>query len=286
MKRSMIDVTRWIVAAAAAGAMAGCFGQTSGICGNGFLEGDEYCDDGNLEDGDSCPRACNVPIDAGPMVNPDPDEPDAGDDDGGPVGTVNVVINEFVFNHANTDQSEFIEIHGKPDWDYSHLTFVVIEGDAGSSVGVIDAAIAIGKTNAGGFFKTDFMGNRLENDTQTLLLVDGFTGAQGLDLDSDDDGQLDSPPWTKVVDAVAVVGFAGGRVYAGAPALPRTLPVLDPGEDTVGGASRVPDGGDTDQVADWHRNDYDGSGLPCCTAAVGLAGEALNTPGLPNAVIP
>ncbi len=30
-------------------------------CGNGFVEGDEQCDDGNRDDGDSCSSACEIP---------------------------------------------------------------------------------------------------------------------------------------------------------------------------------------------------------------------------------
>jgi len=31
-----------------------------GVCGNGDVEGDEECDDGNADDGDGCSRACEV----------------------------------------------------------------------------------------------------------------------------------------------------------------------------------------------------------------------------------
>jgi hypothetical protein len=48
-----------------------------------------------------------------------------------------------------------------------------------------------------------------------------------------------------------------------------------------GGASRIPNGVDTDAVGDWVRNDYSGEGLP---GFVGTPeyGEAYNTPGLIN----
>jgi hypothetical protein len=46
----------------------------------------------------------------------------------------------------------------------------------------------------------------LENgDNLTFLLVAGFTGAANTDLDTDDDGVLDSTPWTSVLDKVSVV---------------------------------------------------------------------------------
>jgi hypothetical protein len=46
----------------------------------------------------------------------------------------------------------------------------------------------------------------LENsDNLTFLLVSGFTGAANTDLDTNDDGVLDSTPWTSVLDQVSVV---------------------------------------------------------------------------------
>lgn len=43
-----------------------------------------------------------------------------------------------------------------------------------------------------------------ENDNVTFLLVSGFSGSNGDDLDTNDDGVLDSMPWTTVVDAIGV----------------------------------------------------------------------------------
>ncbi len=50
-----------------------------------------------------------------------------------------------------------------------------------------------------------------------------------------------------------------------------------------GGASRIPDGYDTDAVSDWVRNDFDLAGIPDLTGSITL-GEAYNTPGLPNMI--
>jgi cysteine-rich repeat protein len=264
---------------------SGC--ETAGVCGNGFLEPGEFCDDGNNLSDDRCPSNCLEDLSPELPV----DEPDASmaesPADAGPTPTARVTINEFVFDHTSTDVSEYIELHGAPLKDYGNLTLLVIEGDGGTTaVGAIDRVIAVGSTNADGFFATSFMGNQLENDgAQTLLLVDGFTGSQGIDLDTNDDGELDLQPWTRIEDSVAVIDLNGGFTYAGAPVLPRDLPALDPGVATVGGASRVPDGADTNSAADWRRNDFGGSGLPCCTAALSpSSGEALNTPGAANTI--
>src|SRR5690606_30091712 len=50
-----------------------------------------------------------------------------------------------------------------------------------------------------------------------------------------------------------------------------------------GGASRIPDGVDTDTTSDWTRNDFDLAGIEGFTGTL-VAGEAVNTPGAPNAL--
>ncbi len=64
---------------------------------------------------------------------------------------------------------------------------------------------------------------------------------------------------------------------------------FDASHDPLGGASRIPDGTDTDRLSDWMRNDWEGEGLPGREKeASARPGEALNTPGGPNreAVLP
>ena len=41
-----------------------------------------------------------------------------------------VLINEFVFNHTGTDMYEFVELWGDPNNDLSDLTILEIDGDA------------------------------------------------------------------------------------------------------------------------------------------------------------
>ncbi|NJO03143.1 MAG: hypothetical protein HC880_16995 [Bacteroidia bacterium] len=190
------------------------------------------------------------------------------------------VINEFVFNHVGGDVNEFIEIFGSPTTDYSGLRLLVIEGDAGGAAGTIDRVITVGTTNASGLWVSAFFTD-LENGSQTLLLVNGFSGNLEDDLDTDDNGTLDVTPWTSILDAVAVNdGGSGDRLYG--------EPVLNPDFDgstfAVGGASRIPNGTDTNQPVDWVRNDFEGAGLPNFPSAVASQGEAMNTPGASNQV--
>ncbi|MCL4868282.1 MAG: ExeM/NucH family extracellular endonuclease [Anaerolineae bacterium] len=190
------------------------------------------------------------------------------------------IINEFVLNHVGTDTHEFVEIYGDPNTDYSDYTILQIEGDT-TGAGLIDSVHIVGTTNADGLWTTGFLTNVFENGTVTLLLVKDFTGTIGQDLDSNNDGLFDVTPWSSLVDDVAVNdGGAGDTTYS--------TTVLAPGFGgspfTPGGASRIPNGVDTDSAADWALNDFDGEGLP---GFIGTPdpGEAFNTPGAPNALV-
>lgn len=192
-----------------------------------------------------------------------------------------IVINEFVANHVNTDTDEFVEVFGAPLTDYSGLTLLEIEGDGGSSQGVIDGVFPIGSTDANGFWTTGFLNNELENGTLTLLLVEGFSGSTGDDIDTDDNGTTDaSPPWTLLIDAIAIDDGGGFD-------LTYSEVVLAAGFDgngaTPGGGSRLPNGVDTNAIDDWLRNDMDGEGLPSFPdGGTPKNGEAINTPGQVN----
>ena len=187
-------------------------------------------------------------------------------------------INEFSASTTGTDV-EYVEIFGEPNTNYSSLTILEIEGDSGTTLGFIDEVIAVGTTDANGFYLADLVANTLENGTITLLLVENFSGAFEDDLDTDDDGVLDVEPWDSIVDSVAVNDGGTGDLTYG-------LPVLTVGYDGLsfapGGASRIPDGMDTEAVTDWVRNDFDLAGIPPeNTGSIGL-GEAYNTPGATN----
>jgi hypothetical protein len=186
------------------------------------------------------------------------------------------VINEYVANHTGTDTHEFVEIFGEPDTDYSAFTLLEIEGD-GSGAGVVDGVFPVGATDGSGYWTTGFLNNMIENGSITLMLVENFTGNAGDDLDTDNDGVLDSTPYTRVVDDVAVDEGGSDRVYSAV----NLTPGFDGRSYEPGGASRIPNGSDTDAVADWTRNNFDGAGLPGFVATP-TGGEALNTPGAPN----
>lgn len=187
-------------------------------------------------------------------------------------------INEFVFNHSGTDTGEFVEIIGSPNANIYAYSLLVVEGDE-NAPGTLDAVFPLTTTDENGYFVTDFSSNTFENGSQTLLLVADFTGTVGADLDTDDDGALDAQPWSLIADAVAVRdGGMNDLVYC------ETIlnPDFDGGTFTVGGASRIPDGLDTDSAIDWVRNSFNGAGLPSFPDVDAESGTAVNTPGTEN----
>ncbi|MEJ2722769.1 MAG: hypothetical protein P8181_16775, partial [bacterium] len=132
-----------------------------------------------------------------------------------------------------------------------------------------------------GFWTTGFLNSEIENGSMTLMLVELFTGFIGQDLDTNNDGVLDVMPFNRVVDDVAILnGGVDDWVYSSV--------ALTAGFDgdpyLPGGASRIPNGADTDAVGDWYRNDYDGYGLSGFTGTPD-AHEAINTPGAVNETV-
>jgi hypothetical protein len=197
----------------------------------------------------------------------------------GPVGPLAPKINEFSASTVGTDV-EYIEIYADPDTDYSAYTVLEIEGD-GTGAGVVDEVIPVGTTDSAGFWLVSLPADALENGTISLLLVKNFSGALNIDLDTNNDGIFDVTPWNEITDSVAVTDSGASDFTYG-------LPVLGPNYDGLssfapGGASRIPDGFDTDAATDWVRNDFDLAGIPGFDGTP-IVGEAYNTPGAPNQV--
>lgn len=192
-------------------------------------------------------------------------------------------LNEFVLDLDGADDQEYVEIWGVPVTSYATTHVLVIDSDGSGDPGVIEAAIAAGTTSGAGLWQSGFLPPGSLGDTaRTLLVVEGFSGAVGQDLDTDDDGVFDATPWTSISDAVTVTDGAGVDV-------PYAAVVLAPGFDglpeKVGGASRFPNGYDSGAIGDWRRNDPERAGLPGGDPATQTSPEALNTPGMPNTIL-
>ena len=129
-----------------------------------------------------------------------------------------VTISEVRIDQPGTDNDEYFELHGPADTSLDGLTYLVL-GDGTGGSGVIEAVVdLIGQSiPASGYFvaaestftlgAVDLVANlNFENDdNMTHLLVYGFTGANGDDLDTDDDGTLDLTPWEAELDRIALV---------------------------------------------------------------------------------
>ena len=187
------------------------------------------------------------------------------------LGEPTAAVNEFVLNHAGGDTNQFVEIAGYPSTSYADYTLLDIDGDADGDIGKIDQVFPIGTTDASGIWSTGFLDRQLDTGTSSFLLVKGFTGAVGQDLDANNDGGLDAKPWTDLIDAVTVTDNDIGDYNFWA----QPLPI-----DMLGGASRFPNGSLT-----WYPNDFDGAGLPGFEGAP-VYGEAYNTPGTLNSLVP
>lgn len=185
-------------------------------------------------------------------------------------GTSDLVINEVIKNHDGTNDMEFIEIKGSASTDYSAYTLLVIESDntpTNNEVGLVDRAYTVGTTDANGYWWTGYLNAQLEGGSITVMLVRDWNGTVATtDIDANDDGTIDVTPWAEVVDDVGFNNTPGTDYIYG----------VDAGD--LRGASRIPDGTDTDQPGDWVQ-----SGPVPGTPS---SGEANHTPGAANTVAP
>ncbi|HKB16248.1 MAG TPA: hypothetical protein VKF62_09280 [Planctomycetota bacterium] len=189
-----------------------------------------------------------------------------------------VVINEIRIDQAGTDNDEFFELAGPPGASLDGLTYIVI-GDGSAGSGVIEEATSLDglEISGTGFFvaaestftlaTADLTTSlNFENDDNvTHLLVSGFTGSVGQDLDPNNDGVLDLTPWTAVLDRVAVIMSpnppSGTEWHYGPPTVGPDLGFVP------GAVYRFPDG--ASNLSSWNIADFDDPTL-------------LDTPGDPN----
>lgn len=133
-----------------------------------------------------------------------------------------VRINEIRTDQPSTDNDEYFELSGPIGQSLDNLTYLVIGDTSGGGSGVIEAVVNLtGYTiNSNGYFvvaESTFTlgtadltvgasGLNFENsDNTTHLLVQGFTGANGDDLDTNNDGTLDATPWANILDLIAII---------------------------------------------------------------------------------
>lgn len=146
-------------------------------------------------------------------------------------GSSTIVLNEIRIDQDGGDTDEYFELLSSPgNISLDGLTYIVI-GDSGSTNGgIIEAVVDLtgSTTNSMGLFTAaestytigtaDLMASlNFENgDSVTHMIVEGFSGMPNDDLDVDEDGVLDTMPWTRVVDSVGIAGADSLFTYAAA----------------------------------------------------------------------
>lgn len=132
-------------------------------------------------------------------------------------------ISELRIDQPGVDNDEYVEIRGAAGESLAGLTYLVIGDDdlafPPEGNGSIEAVVQLSKYSipadgtlllaeatftlgtADAVVNLNFEGG----DNVTHLIVSGFTGSDGQDLDTNDDGTLDVTPWASVVAAIALV---------------------------------------------------------------------------------
>lgn len=126
-----------------------------------------------------------------------------------------VSINEIRIDQPGSDNDEYVELFTTVDGEsLSGVSFIILQ-DNGNIDGVVDLSAQSFATGDPYFVlaestftlgTADLTTNlNLENgENSTYLLVSGFTGAEGDDLDPMDDGTL-TTPWTSIIDGVSIL---------------------------------------------------------------------------------
>lgn len=142
-------------------------------------------------------------------------------------------LNEFLLNvPGGTDAGhQFIEVKGGASESVNNVWVLEIDSNGGTNGQVLNAfdLTAQGTVGSNGLLLIRDSGTvlspapaaattvtvrtfsaALTNNTTTIALVVGFSASVGTDLDTNDDGTLDSTPWTSVLDAVTMQDSGGG----------------------------------------------------------------------------
>jgi hypothetical protein len=224
-----------------------------------------------------------------------------------------VVINELYVNPPGTDDNrEFIELRALNGGvtPLNNVTVVEINGNT-PNPGLIasDARLTGSSTGTNGLIllgpNYSLVGHpwgsavdpatpmsnttsQVGNDNLTVLLVEGYTGAVGQDLDVNDDGVFDVTPWTNILDSVGWLdpSVANGKVY--------TPAVLTQPLNTADAASRFSNDLTPNSAAAWYNGEMVlQGGTPDMTrtydparASTNLPSGAMITPGNVNFAAP
>ncbi len=183
-------------------------------------------------------------------------------------------ISEIRIDQSGSDVDEYFELQGPVGTNLAGISYIVI-GDGSGGAGSVEAVIELsGVIGDSGYYLVaensftlnpdgvdQFASVNFENsDNVTHLLVTNYTGGFG-DVDSDDDGVLDSGvPWLALIDSVSLVetndgtgdayygeaevgptvdGFVPGHVYRCAGSGEWTIGAFDSFDDDTPGAQNL-----------------------------------------------
>ncbi len=170
-----------------------------------------------------------------------------------------IVINEIVVSTSGDDR-EFIEFAGTPGESFDGLSLLEVR-NGGEIDTIIDlTGLSLGENGfllgtspeaeaqLGVIGNFQINNNTFTNASQTYLLVEGFSGMSGDDIDTDNDGTIDATPWTAIVDDIALIDDDNPLVYS-ANVVGPDGPFLAPG------AFRAPDITGAFQIHEFSSND-------------------------------
>ena len=138
------------------------------------------------------------------------------------IATAQVELSEIRISQAGPDTDRFVEISGPVGFIVDGYSLIVIgdlegafppEQNGGVEM-IVDLTGTIGKTGVFIVAESSFSQGSADQtastpfelgDNLTILLVDGFTGNIDDDIDTDNDGVIDNPLWSMVMDSVALV---------------------------------------------------------------------------------
>ncbi len=210
------------------------------------------------------------------------------------------LFNEVYVNNPGGDGNhEFIEILATPSTPLSDVWLLEIEGD-GSNAGVIDNAqnlstlvsgsnglVLLGQNYASNGTPwgsevdaattlANLSGGTMENGSITFILVEGFAGSVGEDIDNNNDGQVDVSLWTTIYDSVGWLdGGSSDRVYSSASLTQSGVPDA---------ATRITDDERAETFDVWFNGDINGStdSTTYGNGSSNLPDGAVITPGSSN----
>lgn len=137
---------------------------------------------------------------------------------GGGGGEDGLVISEWLADHSGSDLDEFFELRGDPNASLDGITYIVIGDDGSGTSGHIESATDLTGhfLSSTGYFvaaeATFTLGiadlitslNFENSDTVTHAIVLGYDDSI-TDIDIDDDGVIDTPAWTEIIDSVTAL---------------------------------------------------------------------------------